>query len=250
MQRVMIGLTILGVLLLWGVVSSAEDYLKMRHVSEPSEMMGQQQAATEEEVEVWLSGNKARMNSSDKTSVIFDGDQQMMYILDHVQRFYTEIPMNLSEAMAGMFEGQEGGQDMANMMSQMMGAMMQVQATVVDTGVSKTVNNWSCRVYELTMNMPMGNTVSEICATEEIDVNVSMYNKIGQAMMAGQQGFEEMLREMEKIQGVAVLTVSRAEVMGTTMVTREELLEHSKQPAPAGSFDIPEGYAKQRFMGM
>lgn len=250
MKRVMIGLAMLAIFLFLGTVSSAEDYLKMRHVSEPYEVMGQRQAATEEDVEVWLSGNKARMNSSDRTSVIFDGDQQMMYILDHAEQSYTEVPMNLSEAMAGIFEGQEGGQDMANMMSQMMGAMMQVQATVVDTGVSRTVNDWPCRVYELTMNMPMGNTVSEICATEEIDVDVSMYNKIGQAMMVGQQGFEDMLREMEKIRGVAVLTISRAEVMGTTMVTREELLEHSKMAAPAGSFDIPEGYAKQRFMGM
>lgn len=250
MKRATICLTSFLMVLVLGGWVFADDYLKFRHVSEPYEIMGQKQSGGEEIVETWLSGNKARMNSTDRTSVIFDGDKQVMYILDHGDRTYTEVPLNLSEAMAGMMGGQEGGQEMAQMMAQMMGAMMQVKASVVETGTVKTVNDWTCRVYELTMNMPMGQTASEICATDQIDVNVSMYNKIGHAMMAGQQGFEELLREMEKVQGVAVLTVSRANVMGATMVTREELLEHKKMSAPAGSFDIPEGYTRQQFMGM
>ncbi len=250
MKRTTICLTTILVVLLLGGWAWADDYLKIRHVSEPYEIMGQKQAGSDEVVETWLSGNKARMNSSDKTSVIFDGDKQVMYMLDHRDRTYTEVPMNLSEAMADMLGEQEGGQEMAQMMAQMMGSMMQVKASVVDTGTVKNVNDWTCRVYELTLNMPMGQTASEICATDQIDVNVSMYNKIGHAMMAGQQGFEELLREMEKIQGVAVLTVSRANIMGATVVTREELLEHKKMPAPAGSFDIPDGYSKQQFMGM
>ncbi|WP_045222784.1 DUF4412 domain-containing protein [Desulfonatronum thioautotrophicum] len=250
MKRVICGLAVLLALLFLGLPSWAENFLKMRHVSEPFEIMGQRQSGSDEIVEIWLSGNRARMNSSDNSSVIFDGDTQLMFMLDHGERTYTEVPVNLGEAMSGMFGGQEGGQDMAAMMSQMMGAMMQVRAEVVDTGTTKTVNEWTCRVYKLTLNMPMGKTVSEICATDEIDVDVSMYNKIGHAMLAGQQGFEELLREMEKISGVAVLTVSRANVMGATMVTREELLEHRKKDAPVGIFDIPEGYVKQRFMGM
>ncbi|WP_028571689.1 DUF4412 domain-containing protein [Desulfonatronum lacustre] len=249
MKRTTICLTTILVVLLQGGWVWAEDYLKILHVSEPYEIMGQKQAGSEEIVETWLSGNKARMNSSDKTSVIFDGDKQTMYMLDHGERTYTEVPLNLSEAMAGML-GEEGGHEKAQMMAQMMGGMMQMQASVVETGTVKNVNDWTCRVYELTLNMPMGQTAAEICATDQIDVNVSMYNKIGHAMMAGQHGFEELLREMEKIRGVAVLTVSRANVMGATVVTREELLEHKKMAAPSGSFDIPEGYTRQRFMGM
>lgn len=250
MKRATNCLTAFLFLLLLGGWAWADDYLKLRHISEPYEIMGQKQAGSEEIVETWLSGNKARMSSSDKTSVIFDGDKQMMYMLDHGERTYTEVPMNLSEAMAGMMGEQEGGQEMAQMMAQMMGSMMQVKASVVETGAEKTINSWTCQVYELTLNMPMGQTASEICATDQIDVNVNMYNKIGHAMMAGQQGFEELLREMEKIRGVPVLTVSKANVMGATVLTREELLEHKKMSAPAGSFDIPGGYTQQRFMGM
>lgn len=250
MNRAKMCVTAILVVLLLGGWAWADDYLKIRHISEPYEIMGQKQAGSEEVVETWLSGNKARMNSSDRTSVIFDGDKQVMYMLDHGERTYTEVPLNLSEAMAGMLGEQEGGREMAQMMAQMMGTMMQVRASVEQTDTVKTVNDWTCRVYKLNLSMPMGQTSSEICATDQIDVDVSLYNKIAHAMMAGQQGFDELLREMEKIQGVAVLTVSRANVMGAAMVTREELLEHRKMSAPVGSFKIPEGYTQQRFMGM
>ncbi|SDB32142.1 Domain of unknown function [Desulfonatronum thiosulfatophilum] len=230
--------------------SWADDYLKIRHVNEAYEVMGQKQPATEEIVETWLSGNKARMNSGTSSSVILRGDKQVMYMLDHDKRAYAEVPMDLSQAMTGMMGDQGGDQQMAQMMAEMMGAMMKINASVRDTGATKTVNDWNCRVYELNMKMPMGNTVSEICATEDIDVDMSVYHKIGHAMMAGQQGFDDLIKEMEKIKGVSVLTVSKATVMGATIVSREELLEHKKMTPPAGSFDIPEGYTRQDFMGM
>ncbi len=249
MRKLLISFVVM-VFLSLATQSWADDYLKTRHVSEAYEVMGQKQPATEEIVETWISANKARMNSGTSSSVIMRGDKKVLYMLDHGKRTYTEVPLDFSKAMSNMTEEQGGDQQMAEMMAQMMGAMMKVNASVVDTQTTKTVNDWNCRVYELTMNMPMGNTVSEICATEEIDLDMSVYNKIGHAMMAGQQGFDELLREMEKIKGVSVLTISKATVMGATIVSREELMEHKSMSAPAGSFDIPEGYTKQDFMAM
>lgn len=227
----------------------ADDYLKIRHVTEAFEVMGQKQPASEEIVETWLSKDMARMDTGKSSTVILRGDRQIIYILDHDQRAYSEIPMDMGQAMSDMFGQMGGTEEQAQMMAQMMGAMMKVDATVVDTGKTRTVNRWDCRVYQVTMEMPMGRTVSEICATDELGVDMGLYHKVGNAMMAGQQGFQDMLREMEKIKGISVLTTSTANVMGSAVKTTEELLEHKKMPAPAGSFDIPPGYRKQSFMG-
>lgn len=241
---------VMGLLLLFiGGSAWADDYLKIRHVSEAYEVMGQKQPASEEIVETWLSTDKARMNTSESSSVILRGDRQMIYILDHAQKTYSELPMNVGQAMSDMFGEMGGTEEQAQMMAQMMGAMMKINAKVVETGETRTVNQWNCRVYQMTLEMPMGATVSEICATEELGVDMGLYHKVGNAMMAGQQGFQEMLREMEKIKGISVLTTSTANVMGATMKTSEELLEHKKMSAPEGAFDIPAEYRKQSFMG-
>jgi len=245
MRKIFVSSVIFLVLAIFGFHAQADDYLKMRHVNEAYEIMGQHQPASEDIVETWLSRDMARMDTGGKTSVILRGDKEVMYILDHSQRTYSEIPMN----MARMFGEMGGTEEQAQMMAQMMGAMMKVNARVVDTGKTQQLNQWNCRVYEMTLEMAMGTTESEVCASEDIGVDMSLYYKLGNAMMAGQQGFQEAVREMEKIKGVPVRTTSTATVMGATMQSSEELLEHKKMSPPAGSFDIPEGYSKQSFMG-
>lgn len=250
MRKTMIGSLMLLALSALAAQAWAGDYLKIRHVSEAYEVMGQKQPATEEIVETWLSGDLARMNTSPDTSVIFRGDKEAIYLLDHAKKAYTEMPLNMASAMTEMMGDQGADAEMTQMMTQMMGAMMEVKAGVVDTGATKAVNNWTCRLYELTLEMPMGKTVSEICATEEIGVDLSIYHKVGNAMMAGQPGFAAVIQEMEKIKGVSVLTISKASIMGAVITSREELMEHRKLSPPDGTFDIPSGYTKQTFTDM
>ncbi len=245
MKKILVSFAVMAVLASFGFQAWADDYLKMRHVSEAYEIMGQKQPASEEIVETWLGKDMARMDTGQKTSVIMRGDKQVMYILDHDQKKYTEIPMDMTR----MFGEMGGSQEQAQMMAQMMGAMMKVNARVVDTGKTQTVNQWNCRVYQMTLEMAMGTTESEVCASEDIGVDMGLYYKMGNAMMAGQQGFQEAIREMEKIKGIPVRTTSTATVMGAAMKTSEELLEHKKMSAPEGSFEIPADYAKQSFMG-
>lgn len=232
-----------------GFQAWAADYMKIRQATEAYEVMGQKEPASEQIMEAWLSGDKARMDTGNESSLIMRGDKQVIYILDHEKQVFSEMPMDMSKAMNEMIGQQAGSQEEAQMMAQMMGAMLKIKASVVDTGKTQTVSKWKCRVYEMTLEMPMGTTVSEICATEQIDVDMSMYRQLGNAMLVGQQGFEEMMQEMEKIKGISVRTTSTANIMGSTVKTTEELLEHKESSVPAEFFEVPANYKKQSFMG-
>jgi hypothetical protein len=64
--------------------------------------------------------------------------------------------------------------------------------------------------------------------------------------MPGMQGsMETMKKEMEKIKGVQVMTVSSVIMMGQPQKTTTELLEFKEGKAPADIFAIPAGYKKQ-----
>jgi len=65
-------------------------------------------------------------------------------------------------------------------------------------------------------------------------------------VISKQPGFQEMLEEMKKIKGIAVLTVSTSSAMGAEVKSTEELIEVEKKSAPSGTYEIPEGYIKAK----
>jgi hypothetical protein len=77
------------------------------------------------------------------------------------------------------------------------------------------------------------------------------YAKFMAAMMAKQPGMKqsvsEMLDEMKKIEGVAVLSVSKNTIMGTQVQSTTRLLEFEHKDIPPGTFDIPKDYQEQSF---
>lgn len=228
------------------VPAQADDYLKIRHVAEPYAVMGEQHEASTDVVEVWLGADRARMDTGAASSVILSEPDQLLYVLDHREKTYTEIPMDLTQAVSDM----AGSDETAQMVAGLMGSMLKVDAQVVDTGEDRKVGAWNCRVYRMTLAMAVGRTESEICATPDIDVPRGLYYRLGNVMLAGQQGFQDALVEMEKIKGLPVHTVSTVTAMDSTMKTTDELLDYQKGAAPAGTFDLPEGYTKKPFAGM
>jgi hypothetical protein len=92
----------------------------------------------------------------------------------------------------------------------------------------------------------MGQTsTSDVWATEDIKVDNELYTTLIYSMMPKTPGLEEMIKEMKKVKGFTVLSTGTTSVMGTDVKNTQELLEVSEKPAPAGIYDVPEGYKKK-----
>jgi hypothetical protein len=232
-----------AVLMLVGAQTWADDYLKIHHLTDATEVMGEPQPAVDEVVEVWLGADRARMDTGKSSSVILSEPDQLLYVIDHHEKTWSEVPMDLTKAVSQM----AGSDETAQMVAGLMGSMLQVQAAVTDTGEDKTVGRWPCRVYKLNITMPVGTTDSVICAHPDIDVRGGLYYRLANVMLAGQPGFQEALREMEKIKGLPVHTVSTVAAMNSTIRTTDELLDYQQGTAPAGTFDLPEGYTQKPY---
>lgn len=55
-----------------------------------------------------------------------------------------------------------------------------------------------------------------------------------------------MFKEMKKIKGIAVLTISTSSGMGAEIKSADELIEVKETTAPAGIYEIPKGYVKAK----
>ncbi len=86
--------------------------------------------------------------------------------------------------------------------------------------------------------------------TEDLDVDMDLYNDYTSSMMTMQPGMKEnmaqIIAEMKKIKGVRVLETTSMSVMGTNMNTKTELIEFKEATAPAGTFDVPAGYTPEK----
>jgi outer membrane lipoprotein-sorting protein len=228
--------------------ANADTYIKQTRRTDPFTIMGQTQPEKIETTVTWLGKDRARIDMNAETSMIILPDKKFMYVLNHQEKTYTQMPLNMQETINTMItdEGGEEAKRAAEMYRNMSQAMMQGMAVkVTPTSETKKIKNWNTQKYLIEMNMPMaGTSKSEAWATEDIKVDPRLYWTAANAAMAGQQGFDKVLQEMQKVKGFIVFQEIRSQAMGAELKVTEEVVELAEKSAPKGAFDIPAGYKK------
>jgi hypothetical protein len=232
MKRVVILVCALSVAGLVGADTMIE---KVQRTDE-FQMMGKTQPAKEESTTTWIGGDKLR-NDQGSVSVIIRMDEKKMYVVNHDNESYMEIdlPIDMAKLMGD------------NKQMQQMMQMMQMDATVTETGDTKKVGPYDCRKYEMKLSSQMMDMEQELWLTKDVDFDVAAYQAMASQMMKLQPGFAEMAKEMEKLDGVAVLTESRMKMMGSEMTMSEKLVNVEEKAAPAGTYMPPAGYTAKPF---
>ncbi len=230
-----------------GTALGAEIYIKQTRKTDPFTVMGQTQPEKVETMISWYGKDRVRVDTGEDTSIIVRGDKKVMYMINHAEMTYGEMPVgaDLFEAVAGKAEDEETKQamDMAKQMAQSM--MGGIQVKVTPTTETKKIKSWNARKYLIEMSMgSMMKANSETWATEDIQVDPRLYYMAANAMMAGMGGLDTIIKEMQKVKGMVVYQETKSEAMGATMRMVEELVEVGEKAAPAGTFDIPKGYKK------
>lgn len=246
MQKVQsfIGVFII-IFLLFSHFVSADVYMKQKMHTGEMNVMGTKRPAQDVEQEIWITEKGYRTDNPER-SVLMLFDEQKMYMIDHQEKTYMEMPMDMEKISSEMMKGQSE-QDMQAMQG-MMQNMMKIEANVEMTDEQKKINDWDCKKYILNMKMMMGNVTQEIWATEDLEVDKSLYKKFASSTFSAMPGMQnaigKLMEEMEKIKGVHVKTITTQKVMNQTIESSTELVEFKKTPAPDNIFKLPDGYKK------
>jgi len=228
----------LAVTLLFCLTMSAQAdiFMKQKHHTDAFTMMGKTQPAKDSFASIWFSANKVRSDQENHSTILLL-DKNLLYIIDHGKKTYMEVPLDLTAQMQQPTQGSMG-----------------LKVTVTATGESKKINNWNCKKYVQKMEI-MGMAVdSEIWATEDLKMDPDIYSKFISAGLrqnpAMRTELGKMVQEMKKIKGVQVQTFTSNVMMGQTIKSMIELVEFKDGTAPAGTFNLPEGYKKTKMPGM
>lgn len=233
--------------------AQADVFLKHKTTTPAYKIMGQTVPEKTATATTWIGADKARYDDGEKMGSIVDAKAKKIMILDHEKKTYMVMPIDdktslMDSAIDQKAKDAEEAARMKKAMQGMMGAM-NMQLTVTPTGEKKKIDKWDCTRYDMKMTMAMGSSQSEVWATEQIKIDPGQFNRLRNATMANQPGFEQLTKEFAKIKGVAVLTVTTAKVMNVDVKTTEQLVEHGEKAAPAGTYDVPTGYKEQKSFG-
>jgi len=236
----------IAVLLMIPTLSMADIYMKQKQHTDATQMMGTTQPARDVVMGIWITPKGFRTDDPERSTIML-ADEKKVIVIDHKTKTYMEQPLNMDDMMAGMSQGKTPEENAA--MKQMMQKMMKMDAAVSETNDHKIINHWECKKYIATIHTAMGQITNEIWATQDLNVDKKIYDQMASRMMSAMPGLqtsmESMKKEMDKIKGVQVLTVSTYTMMNQPHKTTTELLEFKEGTAPKNIFAIPTGYTKQ-----
>jgi len=237
---------IAGMMMLQGT-AMADIFMKQKTHTGSFTMMGQTQPAKDDIQSIWMTNNVVRNDSKDASTII-RLDKKTITMIDHINKTYTEMPMNMDKAVDAM-GGEKMSKEEREAMSGMMKGMMKFSMTVKETGEKKKINAWNCSKYIQKLETAMGPANTEVWATEDIKVQGDIFARYSAVMMTMQPGLKEsmsqVLNETKKIKGVTVLSNTTTTMMGATLKTSTQLMEFKEGKAPANITAIPAGYKKQ-----
>lgn len=239
-STIVVSLTILFMfsLVFTAPYAQADQVIKAKRHTDAFSMMGQSQPAKDEEVTTWLSKDKMRRDEGD-TMTLVRYDMNKIYLINHPKKAYSEIDLPLDMETVLPPEAKQ-------MLDQ-----IEVSSSVTDTGETKTINNWQCKKYlvEIAVSM-MGMSMPitmDFWTSKDLGIDEDLYKKFYAETLSLNPMFQDMVDEFKKIEGYPVRTEFSMNMMGSEQKNWEEVVSVEKMSAPAGTYDLPEGYTKTEF---
>jgi hypothetical protein len=225
---------VFSVVLVLAALASADVYIKSKTHTDALSVMGQNQPAKDETTEQWFGDDKFAYISAEMSSIV-DLKKNVMYLINPKEKTYveTQLPLDITKLFPP---------EMAQMMSQ----MMKMTVTVTPNGQTKTIGQWNCLGYDVSIQMMMMPMKMAVWASTDVPIDMAKFVKIFSNMLKAQMRLDDAaVQEMMKIKGYWIATETTGEVMGAKMRNTTEVIEISKKTPDASMYTVPAGYTKQ-----
>jgi hypothetical protein len=269
--------------------ASADHYLKVVSETKPFKMGGQEVPGRADTSDTWVGEDRAYVvseglinivrldkdslylvNPNSKTyaamelSALADLDNLLMELGqgdDDFEKIKSEFEATGSSPTLDSLEAEWAKDEATAMMSATVGEMVRglfskdeamMSAMVTPTDETQVINGYNTKRYNYTLNIKLlgGGITGEIWAAEDIEIVNETYYRASMGMMGGWTGYDQVIEEYKKIKGLGILTTGKMTMMGMTLDTATEVIEHKEADAPEGLYEIPAGYTEVDFEQM
>jgi hypothetical protein len=197
-------------------------------------------------VSYWIGKNQMSIDNGENGRCIIDNKGNKFINIDYKSNSFSVFLLDQTYTInkadkKSAPDNKESGQRM-----EMMNAMAErMKMTVLPKQEKKKIGSWECNRYDVTYS-GIGESTDEMWVTKQIKIDALNFNKLRFSMMASLPGYEKILKELKKIDGVLVLTRSITKVMTSQVRSEDMLIEHAEKTPPAGIFEIPKGFRENK----
>lgn len=217
----------LFLLLTAALPAGADTFLTIKSRVEGLKMPGQ---SPDGEIKVWIAADRLRRDDGD-TSAILRMDQNKLYLVNHLDKTYNELPLPLDFKKLSM-PGEEA---------------LKTVVQVTPTSETKKIRDWNTRKVKVVLSNAAGLKLdTSLWVSTEIP-SYQAFTRMLVSLTALQPGGVPLAKQMEQIEGIPVVQETDVTLDGSRFKTREELVSAETKDAPAGLYDPPAGYAKEPF---
>ena len=218
---------------------NADHVIKKTKKTTETVLNGSDEKSSNENGTTWISKNKMRQDDGDFTSIIIRLDKNKVYILNHIEKTYSEldIPVDLEENLT-----QEAKQ-IINVTG--------ISSSVTETEETRIIKGWKSQKYTadisismMGMDMPMA---MEIWASKDTGINLKTFRNLYAVLLSINPFTKGLVEEFQKIEGYPVLTKISMSVKGVETRSQEEVVSVEESRVPRGTYDLPSEYTRVSF---
>jgi hypothetical protein len=215
---------------------NADHVVKKTKQTTETVMNGSNQKSSKNDGTTWISKNKMRQDDGGATSIIIRLDKDKVFILNHVDKTYSEmdLPVKLEENLTPE----------AKQIIQ----VIKISSSVTETQETRVIKGWRSQKFSadisismMGMDMPM---TMEIWASKETGINLKTFRKFCAVLLSMNLFTKDLLEEFQKIEGYPVLTKISMRVKGVETKSHEEVITVEENRAPKGTYDLPSEYTR------
>jgi hypothetical protein len=215
----------------------ADMFIKQKQHTDGYTIAGNTVEETNEVLNVWI-GEKGLRSDGEGQSILVRNDTKNVYIIDHTQKEYTIVPFSQFDAISDAITTSGLPDFVTN--------MIKMTATVSPTSETKKIGNYNCKKYLQTIKNAAMSSETVLWVTKDIKVDVEIYKKYLSSMLTATPAMRQLLgdisKEIDKIDGVYVLSNTVTNTMGNEIKSSAEVLEAKEGTAPAGTYELPAKY--------
>lgn len=215
---------------------NADHVVKKTKQTTETVMNGSNQKSSKNDGTTWISKNKMRQDDGGATSIIIRLDKDKVFILNHVDKTYSEmdLPVKLEENLTPE----------AKQIIQ----VIKISSSVTETQETRVIKGWRSQKFSadisismMGMDMPM---TMEIWASKETGINLKTFRKFYAVLLSMNPFTKDLLEEFQKIEGYPVLTKISMRVKGVETKSHEEVITVEENRTPKGTYDLPSEYTR------
>lgn len=231
-------ISMFAILLLSGSADADHVIKKTKQTTETG-LLGSNEKLQNEDGTTWISKNKMRQDEGETTSIIIRLDRNKVFILNHIDKTYSEmeLPVRLEENLTPE----------AKQITQ----VMKISSSVSETQETRMINDWKSQKYAadisismMGMDMPM---TMEIWTSKETGIDLKAFRKFYAVLLSMNPFTKDLVEEFLKIEGYPVLTKITMRIKDVETNSREEVIAVEERKAHKGTYDIPSEYSRVAF---